>query len=82
MDLDFQPLCKLALMLYGSALVSERYAGISSFLEGGATAGVRHRSGLKDIGEDERLLPVTRKIINGAGTLHPQPCAPPNPTSP
>lgn len=70
MAVDFKPLCDLALMLYGSALVSERYSGISSFLEGnsGSVTGVtRCGNGMKDIGEDERVLPVTRKILNDAG---------------
>ena len=70
MEVDFRPLCDLALMLYGSALVSERYAGVADFLERGGDAGVKRCSnGLKDIGEDERVLPVTRKILNGAGIM-------------
>jgi hypothetical protein len=73
--LDFKPLCDVALLLYGSALVSERYAGVSRFLEGDSIAGaVRHRNGLKDITEDERVLPVTRKILNGAGVVY-VPCS-------
>ena len=30
---DFKPLCKVAEMLYNSAFVAERYAGIQTFLE-------------------------------------------------
>lgn len=67
-DLDFSPLCDVAQMLYGSALVSERYAGISDFLLRN-DAGKR-LAGIADISGDDRLLPVTRSIINGAGTLH------------
>lgn len=68
MEVDFGPLCDLALMLYGTALVSERYAGVAAFLEAGGDTGVKRSSnGLRDIGDDERLLPVTRKILNGAG---------------
>ena len=71
-ELDFEPLCDVAQMLYGSALVSERYAGIVDFLmdnEGG-----KRKVGVADIGSDERLLPITRTIINGAGMLlsHPK----------
>lgn len=54
-------------MLYGSALVSERYSGISDFLM--AHASPELCSGIADIGTDERLLPVTRSIINGAGAM-------------
>ena len=64
-ELDFTPLCDVAQMLYGSALVSERYAGISEFLSQGDAG--KQGTGLPDIAEDERLLPVTRSIINGAG---------------
>lgn len=68
-ELDFKPLCDLALMLYGSALVSERYAGISEFLAGtdSSKGSKRCANGLVDIEEDSRLLPVTRRIVNGAG---------------
>jgi hypothetical protein len=67
--LDFRPLCDLALMLYGSALIAERYSGIHAFLqeEVGATTPKRTANGFVDVSGDTRLLPVTRNIINGAG---------------
>lgn len=64
-ELDFTPLCDVAQMLYGSALVSERYAGISEFLLQGDAG--KQGTGVPGIAEDERLLPVTRSIINAAG---------------
>lgn len=66
-DLDFGPLCDVAQMLYGSALVCERYAGISEFLM--QSDSQKRHSGIPDIGADDRLLPVTRSIINGAGAM-------------
>lgn len=34
-ELDFEVLCSVAAMLYGSSFVAERYSGIRSFLEQG-----------------------------------------------
>jgi len=65
-DLDFAPLCNVAKMLYETSFVAERYAGIRAFLESGQTA---TGPSLKDASSDDRLLPVTRAILAGAGGL-------------
>lgn len=71
MRLDFAPLCDTARMLYGSSFVAERAAGIADFLLQLKDGSSREAGGdarwLVDVATDERLLPVTRSIIGGAG---------------
>lgn len=68
-DVDFEPLCEVAAMLYGSSFVAERYSGIRKFLEAGKKASnVAEASDMQlQVSSDTRLLSVTRHIIAGAG---------------
>jgi hypothetical protein len=51
-------------MLYGTSLVAERAAGLSSFLSGGSSLGAGQNV---DVSSDKRLLPFFRSIIGDAG---------------
>lgn len=73
-SVDFAPFAEVAAALYGGAFVAERYAGIRAFLDAkGGTAAAAAAGGASVLDSqlavvnDERLLPVTRKIIAGAG---------------
>ncbi len=63
----------VAAMLYGTSFVAERYSGIRTFLEAGepykaaVAGGVAGGEAQAAVVLDERLLPVTRAIISGAG---------------
>lgn len=73
MEVDFEPLCTIAAMLYGTSFVAERYSGIRKFLEGHKGAGFKPGSvgaaaeAQLGLVTDARLLPVTRHIIAGSG---------------
>lgn len=74
-NIDFSPFAQTAALLYQSSFVAERYSGIRPFLDkkqqkvvasavdGPEGALVQQRSLIND----DRLLPVTRAIIAGAG---------------
>ncbi|GLC42946.1 hypothetical protein PLESTB_000289000 [Pleodorina starrii] len=70
-DFDFGPLMAVAAMLYGTSFVAERFSGIRAFLEKGMPAAAATEKGSLErqsaVVSDERLLPVTRHIIAGAG---------------
>lgn len=59
-DIDFSPFEKIASLLYEGAFVAERYQGIRAFLEGDE----HPKDSLKDISRDNRMLLITRKIID------------------
>eukprot|EP00775_Hariotina_reticulata_P014156 gene14156-14294_t len=70
-QLDFSPFAQAAALLYQSSFVAERYSGIRTFLDG-SSGGPAAEGGdallqQKSLLGDERLLPVTRTIIAGAG---------------
>jgi allophanate hydrolase len=75
---DFKPFADIAAMLYQSSFVAERYSGLHAFLDSGAaskeTGGDAKVPGPVvalaqqcALNSDQRLLPVTRAIISGAG---------------
>jgi Asp-tRNA(Asn)/Glu-tRNA(Gln) amidotransferase A subunit family amidase len=79
--IDFTPFAKTAALLYQSSFVAERYSGLRKFLDAGsssssssaAKAGSSSSSPEAALAQqrqlvtDDRLLPVTRTIICGAG---------------
>ncbi len=76
-EFDFEPFAATAALLYQSSFIAERYSGIRAFLDskgspGGKGEGVAPEAALaqqRRLVGDERLLPVTRTIISGAGEL-------------
>jgi len=72
---DFSPFAQTAALLYQSSFVAERYSGIRAFLDassgGPAAEGGDALLQQKSLLGDERLLPVTRTIIAGAGAARP-----------
>lgn len=58
---DFKPFAETAILLYGGSFVSERYAGVRTFLE--AHAPGLEPPELADLSIDQRLLKVTRSIV-------------------
>jgi allophanate hydrolase len=80
--IDFTPFAKTAALLYQSSFVAERYSGLRKFLDAGSSssssASAKASSSSSQGPEaalaqqrqlltDDRLLPVTRTIICGAG---------------
>jgi allophanate hydrolase len=70
-EVDFSPFAEAAALLYQSSFVAERYSGIRAFLDkpaGGSSQqpedALRQQ---RTLNGDQRLLPVTRAIISGAG---------------
>ena len=70
-NIDFTPFAAVAALLYQSSFVAERYSGLRTFLDGGSEgraagpeAALQQQRSLLN---DDRLLPVTRTIIAGAG---------------
>lgn len=63
-DFDFSCFAETAALLYGSAFVAERYAGIREFLECEMDQ-VTLNSRENFVYKDERILKVTRAIIGG-----------------
>lgn len=59
-DIDFSPFEKIASLLYEGAFVAERYQGIRAFLEDCE----QPKGSVKDISGDDRMLLITRKIID------------------
>jgi allophanate hydrolase len=80
-DIDFSPFAEIAAMLYQSSFVAERYSGLRKFLDEGGPSAAAAAAGADAGGPagelakqralftDDRLLPVTRAIISGAGSL-------------
>lgn len=74
-NIDFSPFAETASLLYQSSFVAERYSGIRPFLDSATAAGktvMEPSEALaqqRALNDDDRLLPVTRAIISGAGRL-------------
>lgn len=64
-EVNFAPFCEIAALLYNSAFVAERYAGIRAFVDAKAGKGVSKEA----IEGDERMEAVTAAII-ARGTLY------------
>jgi allophanate hydrolase len=64
-DFDFSCFAQTAALLYGSAFVAERHAGIREFLERGLDKSELQSSD-NFVYKDERLMRITRAIIGGS----------------
>ena len=70
-EVDFSPFAEAAALLYQSSFVAERYSGIRAFLDKPAGGSAQQPEDAlqqqRVLNGDQRLLPVTRAIISGAG---------------
>lgn len=69
-EVDFTPFAEAAALLYQSSFVAERYSGIRAFLDRKQQTAAGPEGSLvqqRELLSDQRLLPVTRTIIAGAG---------------
>eukprot|EP00879_Flechtneria_rotunda_P022533 GHRR01023789.1.p1 GENE.GHRR01023789.1~~GHRR01023789.1.p1 ORF type:complete len:423 (+),score=144.74 GHRR01023789.1:210-1478(+) len=69
-DIDFKPFADTAMLLYQSSFIAERYSGIRAFADSKAGTADNPAQALeqqRQLVSDERLMPVTRAIMAGAG---------------